>query len=190
MKFLSAVTAAVLLVAPIGQADAFTQQELMDWTDGVSLKEELTCLSKNIYFEGRGESILGQVAIAYVTLNRTVSSKFPSSICSVVYEGKYKESWKTKSTRDPFDAVMIPVRNRCQFSWFCDGKSDKILDRQAWKRAVNVATSVLIEHSTLNHNDPTKGALFYHADYVSPSFHKFNLTPTNVTIGKHIFYKE
>jgi spore germination cell wall hydrolase CwlJ-like protein len=151
------------------------------------LEEEVRCLAENIYFEARNESVMGQIAVAYVTLNRVFAPKHPDTICGVVKQGEYKESWKTKATKDPNDAIFIPVKDRCQFSWYCDGKSDKVLDLVAWKSAVNVAAMVTVEYGSKRHNDPTDGALWYHADYVQSKFHsKLSYT---TTIGTHIFYR-
>ena len=66
------------------------------------------CLAKNIYFEARNEPFVGQFAVALVTLNRVHDSAFPNTICDVVYEGIHT-------------ARGFPKRDRCQFSWDCDG---------------------------------------------------------------------
>ena len=151
------------------------------------IEEEVRCLAENIYFEARNESVMGQIAVAYVTLNRVFAKKHPNTICAVVKQGEYKESWKTRATEDPNDAIFVPVKDRCQFSWYCDGKSDKILDLVAWKSATNVAVMVTVEYGSSRHNDPTDGALWYHADYVQSKFHsKLSYT---TTIGTHIFYR-
>ena len=76
---------------------------------------EAVCLAKNIYFEAGNQPLAGKVAVAQVVLNRMEHSAYPKDICGVVYQAKWKENWK---------GTMLPVRNQCQFSWFCDGKSD------------------------------------------------------------------
>ena len=187
MRILSIVLATTIMVAPMSSVGA-TQPYDIYRVDGVSLQDELTCLAKNIYFEARNESAMGQLAVAYVTLNRVSHKHFPKTICGVVKEGIYKESWKTKQTKDPYDAKMIPVRNRCQFSWWCDGKSDKVMDRDAWELSVHIAAHALQEYGTLKHSDPTDGALYYHADYVKSRFH--NQFKRTIKIGAHIFYKD
>lgn len=130
------------------------------------------CLAKNIYFEARNEPFVGQFAVALVTLNRVHDSAFPNTICDVVYQGIHH-------------ADGFPKRDRCQFSWYCDGKSDEIpkYDHNAWQIATWVANGVL--HGKLN--PITKGATHYHADYVLPEWAETK-TKTKV-IGNHIFYR-
>lgn len=53
---------------------------------------EINCLIRNVYYEARGESVKGQLAVALVTLNRVDSKVYPASICDVVYQ-KYQFSW-------------------------------------------------------------------------------------------------
>lgn len=126
-------------------------------------KVELHCLALNNYFEARGESTRGQHAVASVVLNRVKHKGFPNTICGVVKQGGKK-------------------LNRCQFSWWCDDRSDEPQDQSAWKRSLALATEVL----QAKHEDITFGALWYHADYVSPYWRTaMNEGPT---IGKHIFY--
>ncbi|MEM7172093.1 MAG: cell wall hydrolase [Pseudomonadota bacterium] len=127
-------------------------------------ERDLFCLAQNIYFEARNEPRWGQVAVAHVVLNRVASTRFPDSVCQVVYQGGR-------------------ARHRCQFSWYCDGKSETIKNQAAWDRSMNLAEKVY--RGTLS--DPTGNALWYHADYVSPYWrHAFWQGPT---IGRHIFYR-
>ena len=77
----------------------------------------------------------------------------------------------------------LPIKNRCQFSWYCDGKSDKPKEYQAWRDAVHVANGVYNGHL----DDFVEGATHYHAHYVKPSWAE---TKTYVTrIDDHIFYR-
>ncbi|MEE9411575.1 MAG: cell wall hydrolase [Methylococcales bacterium] len=124
---------------------------------------ELHCLALNNYFEARGESTAGQHAVASVVLNRVKHKGFPDTICGVVKQGGKK-------------------LNRCQFSWWCDELSDEPRDQTAWKLSLKLATEMLQKQ----HEDITSGALWYHADYVSPYWTtSMNAGPK---IGKHIFY--
>ena len=129
------------------------------------LSNEVECLAKNIYFEARGEPELGQRAVAHVVLNRVSHARFPNSICGVVQQGGYKK------------------RYRCQFSWWCDGRSDQPKNSNSWKKSVWLA----IEISNGNSIDPTDGALWYHADFVNPYWNQALLKGPD--IGVHIFYK-
>ena len=70
-----------------------------------------------MYHEAKGESLAGKSAVAHVTLNRVKHPKYPNNICDVVQQAKYYTNWRGKQT---------PVIGLCQFSWYCDGKSDDI----------------------------------------------------------------
>lgn len=131
---------------------------------------DTTCLALNMYHEARSESDIGQLAVGYVTMNRVESSRYPSSICGVVKQGKK-------------DSKGNMIRHKCQFSWYCDGKSDKTHNESEWIKAVAMATKILNDPET----DPTEGAIMYHADYVSPYWK--SAYDKTVTIDTHIFYK-
>ena len=135
--------------------------------------QELKCLARNIYFEANNQSIKGQLAVGLVTLNRVNDSRFPNSICSVVHQAKR-------------DSAGNPIRNKCQFSWYCDSKSDKMpsKDNESVALAYKLATYLLVTEAPL---DVTKGAIFFHTNYVSPSWAKKK--GKTVVIGDHIFYK-
>jgi len=125
----------------------------------------LMCMALNVYHESRSEDLRGQVAVANVTLNRVADSKWPNDVCSVVEQGYTKG------------------KSNCQFSWYCDGKSDTPTHTVAWARAVLVANDVMMGYIP----DITEGATHYHAKYVNPYWSK-SFTKT-VEIGSHIFYK-
>ena len=135
------------------------------------------CLAQNIYFESRGSNFADQVAVADVVLNRVQDRRYPDTICKVVQQGKYISSWK-----DP--DVLVPARNKCQFSWWCDGKSDYPKDKDAWAQAQLIAYNILYAHQ---YRGITEGATHYHATYVDPRWAKdMQLIGT---IGEHIFYR-
>ena len=138
--------------------------------------QDVSCLALNIYHEARGQSIAGQIAVGQVTLNRVKDNRFPNTICEVVMQGPHRASWK--GTGD-----MIPVRHRCQFSWYCDGKSDKIKQRKAYNQIVSLS-QILIDQDMI---DITSGATHYHAYYVSPAWAQKKKRTTK--IEDHIFYK-
>ena len=89
---------------------------------------EAYCLAQNILFEASVEPMAGKIAVGLVVLNRMNDSRYPSTICTVVKEGPIYESWKTRKDDSLSEDARIyyPVKNRCQFSWYCDGKSDDI----------------------------------------------------------------
>lgn len=127
--------------------------------------EERRCLATAIYFEARGEPRRGQIAVAQVILNRVRSPQYPNTICGVVYQN---QTW----------------RNRCQFSFACDGIPDLIREKGAWALAERIAREVTLDGTMLTE---IAGATNYHASYVSP-----NWAPTMrrlARIGQHIFYR-
>ncbi len=132
---------------------------------------ELECLSLNIYHEARNESTAGMVAVGQVTLNRVESSRFPDSVCGVVRQGVYRNGF--------------PVRNRCQFSWHCDGISDVPYNIRAYNRSVEIAQWLLFTNPWLP--DLTDGSLWYHASYVLPKWSR--VKKKTMTIDTHIFYR-
>ena len=96
------------------------------------------CLAKNIYFEAGVESTAGKLAVANVTINRAIDSNYPNTICGVVQEGiHYYNSKKDK---------YFPVRDRCQFSWYCDGLKDEPREGRTWDSAQELAERVLVNH--------------------------------------------
>jgi len=133
--------------------------------------ETLLCLAMNIYFEARDQEILGQIAVTHVVLNRVESEEYPEEPCAVVKEGP-TYSW----------APHLPVRHRCQYSWYCDGLSDDPKNKEAWGNAVLVAFVAQFM------DDVTDGATHYHASYVSPAW-AHHLVQT-VTIGDHQFFRK
>ena len=147
------------------------------------------CLAQNIFFESSIDNKAGMAAVADVVLNRVKHAHYPDSICGVVYQAKMKESWKTKQYPDLDDSerVYIPIRHKCQFSWYCDGKSDDIpLGSENWVKAQMIAWDIM-------HNDGlrgiTEGATHYHATYVAPAWSKDHRMDLVGRIGMHIFYR-
>jgi spore germination cell wall hydrolase CwlJ-like protein len=141
-------------------------------------QKEVQCLAKNIYFEARNESIEGQKAVAFVTLNRVKSGEFPDTICDVV-----EQKTKVSSIGDK--------RTVCQFSWYCEQVpkylyTNNVLTNRndaLYNEIRDLALYVYANHESLK--DPTNGSLFYHADYVNPNWKNL----VRVTqIGAHIFY--
>ncbi len=123
------------------------------------------CLAMGVYFEARGEPREGQAAVAQVILNRVRNPSYPDTICGVVYQNK---NW----------------RNRCQFSFACDGRRDRVRSRGAWTVAQDVARKVTYGETWL----PEVGSsTHYHATYVRPRWasHMERLRK----IGHHIFYR-
>lgn len=125
---------------------------------------ERQCLALNIYFEARSEPLIGKIAVGHVVLNRMRDPRFPESACDVVRQGGER------------------FRYRCQFTWWCDGLSDRPANERAWRQSMKLAH--LIYLGVLS--DPSGGALWYHADYVNPSWSKDLVR--RAKLGRHIFY--
>ena len=134
---------------------------------------EVACLAEAIYFEAGNQSDAGRLAVGHVVLNRQEMREYPNTICDVVHQAEYRENWKGN---------MIPVKHRCQFSYFCDGKPEIIEDSKTWNESYMLAT--LLVNGMY---DFTHGASHYHNDSVHP-YWADHLKHT-VTIDNHIFYK-
>ena len=133
-------------------------------------KEQVDCLAHNIYFEAATEPAEGQIAVAFVTYHRMKSGKYPNTYCGVVKQR---------------------LGEVCQFSWWCDAKANyrstkKLLTTESnslYNDVLNRAVHFYVHHDTMK--DPSKGALFYHADYVNPGWSNMR---TTAVVGRHIFY--
>ena len=147
----------IALLALVGASNAAA--------DNVKVAAELRCLALNIYFEARNEPDTGMIAVGQVVLNRVDDSRFPPTVCAVVRQGGARP------------------KNRCQFSWWCDGLSDRPTDKGAWARSQ--ALAFLLYWGFVN--DTTGGALWYHADYVKP--HWRTSFEQGAKFGRHLFYR-
>ena len=121
------------------------------------------CLALAMYWEAKAEGSAGMEAVGHVVLNRTVHDGFPDSVCGVVFEGGEARG--------------------CQFSWYCDGRSDVPREAANWRTAERLA-------DTFRKDDPrdiTGGALFFHATSIDVPW----AVPRQrtVQIGRHVFYK-
>ena len=166
---------------------------------GVSVNEdELKCMAENIYFEGRAEPMVGKVAIGKVVMNRIEDTRFPDTVCGVVHQGPVRESWKTRQHKDLPDSErkFYPIKNRCQFSWWCDGQKDIIWatymngeviesNMTAWRDSINVALWLMSGEL----KDPTHGAVFYYnPNIANPSWGA--IYKETAMIGNHRFMKD
>ena len=113
------------------------------------IADEVKCLAQNIYWEARNQSIQGMYAVADVTLNRVKDKRWPSTVCEVVKQRKNAGGkWV------------------CQFSWYCDGKSDTPKNREM--PVFNLCT--MIAYVRLKSKDSVlpQDVYWYHADSVDP----------------------
>ena len=129
-------------------------------------EKERNCLATAIYFEARGEPEAGQLAVAQVVLNRVKNPAYPNTICGVVFQNQTK-------------------RNRCQFSFACDGRPERVTDKSAWAKAQELARRS-VEEQRATFIEEVGSATHYHATYVPPRW-AGRMTKTD-KIGRHIFY--
>lgn len=141
---------------------------------GANFDMQKECLARNIYFEAGNQPLAGQIAVALVTINRVKNSQFPNTICEVIYQAKLRKNSRGED---------VPIIGQCQFSWFCDGKSDRPVDSDTWLEALGIAYNLF----DMNIVDITEGALWYHADYILPYW--TNQLNQTVIIENHIFYR-
>lgn len=135
------------------------------FTEAEFRARELRCMAQAIYFEARSESRRGQIAVAQVVMNRVRASAYPDTICGVIFQGQWR-------------------RNSCQFSFACDGKSERADDKASWAASMQLAREVMRGEHWLT---DLGYATHYHANYVNPPWARhFNKI---VRIGRHIFYK-
>jgi len=127
--------------------------------------KEMWCMATAIYFESRGESYRGQVAVAQVVMNRVSHKLYPSTICGVVFQNQSK-------------------RNACHFSFACDGIPERINDQKSWKQAQQIASEVVSGKEYLTE---VGYATHYHATYVRPHWAPRMTKLTK--IGLHVFYQ-
>ena len=175
----------ILLFGTMAQGSTF-QQPLAGEVFSQVDEPELYCLAMNIYHEARADHIAGQYAVADVVLNRVQDTRYPNTICEVVKQGQIRESWKTKQYPDLDDSKRIynPVRHKCQFSWWCDGRSDSTHDLDSWMKAQEIAQRLVYLGK---YRGITEGSTHYHATYVSPRWIS-DLDQVG-RIGQHIFYR-
>ncbi len=120
-----------LEAAIIGLVIAVPQSQLPNIPD-----RSTECLALNMYHESRGQGIAGELAVTAVVLNRVNDKRYPNTICEVVEQGPTRASWQ-----DP--KIRFPVKNRCQFSWFCDGKSDTPRNKKIYNKIVDIEDAIM-----------------------------------------------
>ena len=137
-----------------------TTNPLMHHSSTLDMHEELYCLALNAYHEARGVDFDEMLAVSQVVMNR-VDRTMDATVCDVITEGPIRESWRTRQddTLSEEERVYFPVRHRCQFSWYCDGRSDAVRNLTGWEDAVIAAYLVYNGYG----EDRVDGALYYYA---------------------------
>ncbi|AWY38611.1 cell wall hydrolase [Pseudomonas putida] len=150
---------------PAPKAEAITQSEVqaVDPAGTAPMDDAITCLARSIYWEAKGKDSADMEAVANVVMNRLGHEGFPDTVCKVVKQGS-----ETKS---------------CQFSWWCDGKSDSVQEEVPYAMAKEIARKALNKQLP----DRTGGALYFHDRTVNPSWSKEYIK--TVDIGLFRFYK-
>ena len=130
---------------------------------------QLQCLALNMYHEARGEGSRGMLAVGFVTVNRTEVGGWPKTICGVVRDGVHRNG--------------RVVYRRCQFSWYCDGRSDAVTNRAQYEQAETLARSILTKQAV----NPVGRSVFFHNGQVRP---KWRRVVFHCRIGGHRFYRK
>lgn len=163
MKHLIAAAVLLLSAAPVpASAQNFELEKLFP---------QVQCMALNVYYEARGSNLADQAAVADVVLNRVNDSRYPDTVCGVVKQGMK-------------DANGNMRRNKCQFSWYCDGKHDRPQDGDRWAEAQSIAWNMVEDNKF---RGITEGATHYHATYVEPQW--ASTLQLVGRIGAHIFYR-
>ena len=129
------------------------------------METALMCMALNIFFEARSEPVQGQIAVAEVTLNRVASDDYPNTICEVVLQENSQG---------------------CQFSWWCDSKSDEPKEHNSFQTSKSLAKLMIHEGQYIS--VVGKDATHYHTDDIKPYWSDKMVKIEQV--GKHIFYAE
>jgi spore germination cell wall hydrolase CwlJ-like protein len=133
---------------PVPESEAITTPEAqaVDPTGAAPLDDAITCLARSIYWETKGGTAVEMETVANVVMNRLGHEGFPDTVCAVVTQGSEKHA--------------------CQFSWWCDGRSDQVKEDDQYALAKEIARKALNKQLT----DRTHGALYFHHRNVRPSW--------------------
>jgi spore germination cell wall hydrolase CwlJ-like protein len=169
-NLISSILTATLMMGTVS-VPFIVEAQAQSEANQAQIEAEFQCLALNIYYEARGSNLADKAAVADVVLNRTQDRRYPASICEVVQQGNK-------------DANGNMIRNQCQFSWYCDGKSDNPQDLDRWNEAQVIAYNMLTRGK---YRGITEGATHYHATYVNPRW--ASTLQTVGRIGAHIYYR-
>ena len=150
---------------PVPKSEAITTSEVqaVDPAGASPLDDAITCLARSIYWEAKGKSSADMEAVASVVMNRLGHEGFPDTVCAVVKQGS-----ETKN---------------CQFSWWCDGRSDQVQEETQYTNAKEIARKALNKQL----NDRTHGAMYFHDRNVNPDWASKYIKTTETSM--FLFYK-
>ncbi|WP_213878700.1 cell wall hydrolase [Pseudomonas sp. dw_358] len=149
--------------APTSEAITPAEVQAVDPVGKESVDDAITCLSRTIYWEAKGGGPADMEAVADVVVNRLGHEGFSDTVCGVVKQGAEKKA--------------------CQFSWWCDGRSDQVQEEDRYSVAKEIARKALNQQL----KDSTGGAVFFHDRHVTPGWGKAYIRTAET--DKFIFYK-
>lgn len=123
--------------------------------------EERECLKLNMFYEAGGEGRRGMLAVGHVTINRSLSNRFPDDLCDVVYQ-------------------------KGQFHWVTQRSVHSV--PEAVEPQLEVLSQLIIEQRLVERKPDTltNGATFFHNRTVKPQWDELKHT---ASIGQHEFYR-
>lgn len=150
---------------PVPKSEAITTSEVqaVDPAGASPLDDAITCLARSIYWEAKGKSTADMEAVASVVMNRLGHEGFPDTVCAVVKQGSESKN--------------------CQFSWWCDGRPDKVQEETEYAVAKEIARKALNKQL----NDRTNGAMYFHDRTVKPDWARKYIKTTQTNM--FFFYK-
>jgi spore germination cell wall hydrolase CwlJ-like protein len=131
---------------PKSEAISASEAQAVDPAGAAPLDDAITCLARSIYWEAKGGTVVDMETVAGVVMNRLGHEGFPDTVCAVVKQGSEKPG--------------------CQFSWWCDGRSDQVKEDDQYALAKEIARKALNKQLT----DRTRGALYFHDRSVKPAW--------------------
>lgn len=137
-----------------------------------TLNSEINCLAMTIYHEARGSSFNDKISVADVVMNRVGNKNYPDTVCGVVKQAKKDKSGNI-------------VKNQCQFSWYCDGKTDQPRETRPWTEAKTIAKQMI---TTGKYRGKTQGATHFHNNQIYPDW-AVVYQPV-AAYGGHIYYRQ
>ena len=164
MRWRASIRGAVLSLLIVSLVEVSLPAAQSSGSEAAFSSASLNCLALAMYFEAGTERREGMLAVGWVVLNRMSHPAFPSTVCQVVQQGGEAPG--------------------CQFSYWCDGKSDTPRNGRVWEMAGRAAEDVLTGRTA----DPTGGALFFHAASLRRVPWRVRRAKTT-QIGRHIYYK-
>lgn len=151
--------------APAAPAETITRPEAqaVDPAGEAPLDDAITCLARSIYWEAKGEAVTDMEAVANVIMNRLGHEGFPDTVCDVVTQGS--------------------EQGACQFSWWCDGRPDEVMEEDRYEIAKEIARQALNQQLP----DRTDGALYFHQRTVAPPWAADYIK--TIEVGEFFFYR-